>query len=130
MGFMCFVHAKVRHREVYFEHRTAPRLRIDCEVPAKMMHSLLHSQQSQPAYALRVEARAVVLHVKADLKGLPLQRDLNSASLRVTSHVVQRLLNHAVNARLMLLGKIFRKLRRGDLHAETGALPGFSRLPV
>src|SRR5689334_18585660 len=91
------------HRQFHSQQRSPARFGIDHESSAKMPDPFLHPEQAQAPYAPGVEPSAIVLDAELNPAARAMHRDMNRTSLSVPGAIVQRLLHHAIDARLVLL---------------------------
>ena len=78
--------------------RAAVVRRQELDRAAEQLRPLAHRHQAEaPPRAVRLEARAVILDLELESGRIAPQPDPGLVSLRMPRHVVQRLLQHAVD---------------------------------
>ena len=124
---MISVQAGERQRDVYLG--AAAGLRIDFEFPAQMTDPLFHAEDAQTPRTLRIEAAPVVKDAQQNLPGFAADSHLDGVGLGVARAVVERLLHHSIDTRLVFLRKLTGEFAL-QLHMHAGTLGCFAGLPI
>src|SRR5260221_4113000 len=116
-------------RKGYRQQRASAKMGIDLEGPAKMRHAFLNAEQPQASLRFRLESAPVVLNHDMYRLRAVLYRDPDRACAGMAGAVVQRFLNNAVDARLVLFRKRIGDRFGGHVDSYAGAPRQLSSLP-
>src|SRR5215470_8215124 len=117
------------NRKRYRQQRASAQMGIDLESPAQMRHALLHAEQPEASLRFRLESAPIVLdHDMYSFRAVS-YRDPDHTGAGMTGAVVQRFLNNAVDARLVLFRKVIGDLFRGHVDSYAGTPGQFPPLP-
>src|SRR5579871_3261918 len=104
--------------------------RVNLQGSSQPAHAFFHSEQAHAAHQLRVEPGPVVADGKEHAVLLAFDRHFDRSRIAVARRIVESFLHEAVDARLVLFGKVVGVVVGGDRDFEAGALGCLARMPV
>src|SRR5579871_4432776 len=106
MGIASVGYGEFGHGQLGGDHGSLAELRVNAHAAAKAANPLLHAEEAHAPHESGIESHTIVAHRKKYATVLAGDRDLDGAGIAVPCRVVQSLLDEAVDASLVLVGKI------------------------